>query len=62
MLNIVTERMAEQLITYQIVIATFLILTALLFSIRHKYSKTRTQTSNLLLLKKAKIDWIKANG
>jgi len=54
--------MAEQLITYQIVIATFLIFIALLFSIRHKYSKTRNQTSNLLLLKKAKIDWIKANG
>ena len=42
--------MAEQLITYQIVIATFLVLIALLFSIRHKYSKTRTQTGNLLLL------------
>ena len=52
--------MAEQLITYQIVIATFLALIALLFSIRHKYSKTRTQTGNLLLLKKAKVDWIKA--
>jgi hypothetical protein len=52
--------MAEQLITYQIVIATFLVLIALLFSIRHKYSKMRTQTSNLLLLKKAKVDWIKA--
>jgi len=51
--------MAEQLITYQIVIATFLVLIALLFSIRHKYSKMRTETSNLLL-KKAKIDWIKA--
>jgi len=50
--------MAEQLITYQIVIATFLVLVALLFSIRHKYSK-RTHTSNLLLLKKTKIDWIK---
>ena len=54
--------MAEQLITYQIVIVTFLVLVTLLFSIRHKYSKKRAQTSDTISFEKAKIDWIKAKG
>ena len=54
--------MADQLITYQIVIVTFFVLVILLFSMRHKYSKRRAQTSDTISFEKAKIDWIKAKG
>jgi hypothetical protein len=51
--------MADALITYEIVIGSFLFLTGLLFAIRHKYYKTRP-TKNIAS-RKAKIDWMKSN-
>jgi len=49
--------MADALITYEIVIGSFFFLTGLLFTIRHKYYKTRP-TKNFAS-SKANIDWMK---
>jgi uncharacterized membrane protein len=48
--------MADALITYQIVIGTFIFLTGLLFAIRRKYHKTRS--ANNFERMKAKISWM----
>jgi len=47
---------AEALISYEIVIGTFLFLAGLLFAIRHKYSKTRSVQN--FAAEKSKIDWM----
>ncbi|HEY7227192.1 MAG TPA: hypothetical protein VH481_03605 [Nitrososphaeraceae archaeon] len=49
--------MADALITYEIVIATFLSLTGLLFAVRRKYNKTRLAKNFESV--KTKIDWMK---
>jgi len=49
--------MAEPLITYEIVIMTFLSLTGLLFALRRKYNKIRL-AKNLPSVK-TNIDWMR---
>jgi hypothetical protein len=47
---------ADALISYEIVIGTFLFLAGLLLAIRHKYSKTRSVQN--IAAEKSKIDWM----
>jgi len=48
---------ADALISYEIVIGSFIFLAGLLFAIRHKYSKTRSVKK--FASDKAKIDWMR---
>jgi hypothetical protein len=48
--------MADALITYEIVAGTFVFLTGLLFAIRRKYRKTRSDKN--ITPMKAKINWM----
>lgn len=50
--------MADSIILYEIVIASFISLTGLLFWIRHKYYKIRPSKNNVDA--KAKISWMKS--
>ena len=49
--------MAEALITYEIVIATFFSLIGLLFAVRHKYNKIRLAKKFPSV--RTNIDWMK---
>lgn len=49
--------MAEALITYEIVIGTFLSLIGLLFAVRHKYNKIRL--AKKIPSVKINIDWMR---
>lgn len=50
--------MADSLIIYEIVVASFVILTGLLFSIRRKYYKMRP--AKKIADSKTKISWMKS--
>ena len=53
-----SDRMADTLIIYEIVVASFVFLTALLFSIRRKYYKMRSARNNAVA--KTNISWMKS--
>jgi hypothetical protein len=48
---------ADALISYDIVIGSFIFLAGLLFAIRHKYSRTRSVRN--FASEKTKIDWMR---
>jgi len=50
--------MADSLVIYEIVIASFVFLTGLLFSIRRKYYKMRSAKN--IAVAKTKISWMKS--